>query len=814
MSLTPAMKQYVYFKDKYPDCLLLFRMGDFYETFYEDAKKASEVLEITLTSRGKGDSRAPLAGIPYHALEPYLSKLVKNNIKVAICEQVEDPKQAKGIVKRDVTRIVTPGTVMDNIMLDENSNNYIATLNQNGNLFSFSFCDISTGEFFTFSCNEEELNTQFSQFQPKELILPLSLTVNTEIKELLKTNNIYYNVYDDRHFKIDNAKTKLLTHFKILNLEGFGINNPLEISTSGALIQYLQETQFNSLSHIKKVRKVNLQNYMILDSTTLRNLEIIRNLRDNTNKGTLFETLNKTCTSMGTRSLKKWIQQPLLEKKKIEERLNSIEHLLKDSIKKEKLSSILKSINDLERIISRINYGNANARDLLSLRNSLEFIPQLKEIIPTETDLLKDLGKIPNLENIYALLKNTIKEDPPILLRDGNIIKPEYNEILKELHNIKSNSKQIIIEIETKEKNRTKIKNLRIRFNKVFGYFIEISKGNIHLAPEDYIRKQTLVNAERFITPELKEIEEKILNSHEQISNLEFEIFQSIISEIKKYTFEIQDTANKISILDCLLSFATVSENNNYSKPQIHEENYLELKNARHPVIENKVSNYVPNDLKIYGDEIIIISGPNMSGKSSFMRQVALNVLMAHIGCFIPAEDGKIPLTDRIFTRVGAHDDLTQGQSTFMLEMSETANILNNATSKSLIILDEIGRGTSTFDGVAIAWSVSEYIHNYIKAKTLFATHYHILNKLTNELKNVKNFNIAVKEEENEIIFLRKLIPGGTDKSYGIHVAKLAGLPASILERAKEIQNEIESEDKIKQKIKTKKIEEIQEKLL
>jgi DNA mismatch repair protein MutS len=810
-NLTPAMKQFVAVKKKYPDCLVLFRMGDFYETFYNDAITASRDLEITLTSRGKGEKKAPLAGIPYHALDNYLARLVKKGHKVAIVEQVENPKEAKGLVKRDVVRVVTPGTIIESSILDSKSNNYLSSLYVKGDKFSLALCDISTGEFLV-SENKDvsTLSNEIIKFAPKECIIPLTLMVNHDVMDILKKSGVFITDYDDRYFQYDNSFRKLTTQLDVTSLDGFGIQNTsTAINASGALLYYIQDTQFSSLNYINKISLIHHNYFMTLDSSTLRNLELLKNIKDNTSRGSLLSVLDKTVTSMGSRLIKKWIVEPLLDVININHRLDAVEFLKKNTMLREELISILKGVTDIERLISRVNYGSANARDLISLKVSLIHIPFVcKHLRPAlcdgENKFLSDICAIDDFTELINLLNSSIMDDPPLTLRDGNMIKHDFNQDLKQLYDIKINGKKYIQNIEAEEKAKTGIKSLKIGFNRVFGYFIEVSKSNSHLVPENYVRKQTRVNSERYITESLKEQESAILGAQEKIDALEYEIFQDILKKVAFYTQQIQDTSKKVATLDVLLSFAKVSAENNYIKPLVEDSNAIYIQNSRHPVVEQLEKNFVPNTITLNNYEIMVITGPNMAGKSTVLRQIALNVLMAQIGCFCAASEAEIGVVDRIFTRVGAYDDLTMGQSTFMVEMIEAANILNNATNKSLIILDEIGRGTSTFDGVSLAWSIVEYIYNRIKAKTMFATHYHILNKLETQYERVKNYNIAVKENDEEIIFLHKLILGGTDKSYGIHVAKIAGLPKEILDRARNIQAELEEEDEMMKKINAK----------
>ncbi|MBW3015973.1 DNA mismatch repair protein MutS [Candidatus Woesearchaeota archaeon] len=802
VKLTPAMKQYAEAKKQYPDCVLLFRMGDFYETFYEDAKLVARELEITLTARGKGETRAPLAGLPYHALEPYLAKLVKKGYKVAICEQLEDPKLAKGVVKRGVVRIVTPGTVVESNMLDSKSNNYLMSVSASLDRFGIALVDISTAEFLVAEVDsEDKLINEVTRFNPAEIIIPVSLKVNTELVKNLRS---YTTSYSDTHFSEKNAFSTLTEHFKTSSLHGFGIqDDKLAISAAGALLSYLKETQKTNLDYINKVRRFQSESFMLLDSSTQRNLELIRNIRDNSSKATLLSVLDRTVTPLGSRLMKKWLLRPLTDITQINKRLDAVEELAKKTLERTELRDLLKQVYDIERLISRVNYGNANPRDLIALKRSLQTLPSLKNHLNLfSSELLKMIADIPDLLDVAGLIQSSIKEEPALLVREGNIIKKGYNAKLDEIREIAYSGKEWITKLEAQEKSRTGISSLRVGFNKVFGYYITVSKANLHLVPKDYMRKQTLVGAERFITPELKEKESLILGAEEKINNLEYELFQEILKKISEKTELIQDAALKISNLDVLISLANVAVSNNYVKPIVEDSRIIELRDSRHPVVETIEDSFVPNDCFLDNRNTLhIITGPNMAGKSTFMRQIALIQLMAQLGSFVPCTSARLGVVDRIFTRVGAYDDLTMGQSTFMVEMTETANILNNATSRSLIILDEIGRGTSTFDGISLAWSIAEYIHDNLKAKTLFATHYHQLNKLAEKYKSVRNYNIAVKEDKDDIIFLRKIIEGGTDKSYGIQVARLAGLPIEVVERSKIIMNRLEMEDEIAERV-------------
>ncbi len=831
--LTPGMKQYREVKTAYPDCLVMLRMGDFYEMFYEDAITASRELEIILTARGQGEKRAPLAGVPFHALETYLSRLIKKGHKVAIVEQLEDPKKAKGLVKRGLVRIVTPGTVIESTLLNEKENNYLLALTSSGDLgeeYALAFCDLSTGEFFTETVpNTSALLNEIARLNPSECLIPESLRVNQELISNLKARGSFVNSLEDYHFRPDPARKLLLEHFQLHNLDSFGLEDKkMNMGVSGALLKYLIDTQKNQLTHIKKI-SFSSRDKMILDANTLRNLELIKNFRDGTEKSTLLSILDKTVTASGSRLIKKWIKEPLLNIKAINQRLKAIEELNQSVILREELIELLQKTYDLERLISRINYGNANPRDLLSLKQSLVQIPLIKERLnksnsnrnsdreykdnpnsnyENHSELLAETSTFPELQPIAELIESAIREEAPLTLREGGMVKENYNSELNQLLNIKKNSKKYLQELEQKEKEKTGITTLRIGFTQVFGYFIEVTRKNIPLVPQNYIRKQTTANSERYITEELKIEEEKILGAEEKIVELEYNLFQELIKKIAERTIEIQESAEKLAVLDVLCSLAKVALENHYCRPRLVEEKVIQLRKSRHPVIEKLENSFVANDFILMPEEMIIITGANMSGKSTLQRQIALTVLMAQMGSYVPAEEAVLGITDRIFTRVGASDDLSSGQSTFMLEMTETASILNNATSNSLIILDEIGRGTSTFDGVSIAWSVAEHIYNQIKAKTLFSTHYHVLNKLAEKFSKIKNYNLATKEIKGEIIFLYKLVEGSADQSFGVHVAKLAGLPSQVIQRAEEIQTILEKDDEMIRKIKAKKLEE------
>ena len=808
-NLTPAMKQYMEIKNKYKDCIVFFRMGDFYETFYDDAKITSKTLDITLTKRGirNSEKSIPLAGIPYHALDSYLNKMIKNGFKVAIVEQLEDPSKAKGIVKRDVVRVVTPGTIIDEKMLSKN-NNFIASLSV-GEKYGLAFIDISTGEFLTTELNNiDEVLNELGKYYPGELILPMSFESDEKFIQKIRNRDIYISFRSDVDFFIDNAKSNLKKHFNIISLDGFGLKKKdFSVSSSGALLSYLYETQKNNLSHINNLRYYSNKDYLLLDPTTITNLELL-NSKD---KMSLLKVLDMTLTSMGSRRLKNFLLKPLINIQKINERLLSVEELQGKHFVLEELRDLLKNIADLERLISRINYGNSNPRDLVLLHASIDLIPAVKRLLEeSETSLLIKLKKMDKLGNISSLIDSSIVDEPPVNVAEGNFIKKGYDEELDKYRNLRKDAKSIMKDIEVSEREKTGIKSLKIKYNKIFGYYIDITKPNIHLVPETYIKKQTLVNSERFITEELKGLEEQILSADEKIIKIEQELFDEIIEIIKKETNKIQHIADNIAYLDVICSFAKVSLINNYTKPIVNDNYRIIMKESRHPVVE-KITDFVSNDVFVdKNNSMMIITGPNMAGKSVYMKQVALNVIMAQIGCFVACDYSEIGVVDKIFSRTGATDDISVGHSTFMIEMNETAHILNNSTQRSLIILDEIGRGTSTYDGVAIAWAVAEHIALKLKAKTLFATHYHVLNNLEKEIPNIKNYNIAVKEIEGKIIFIRKILPGGTDKSYGIHVAKLAGIPKEVIDRSKEIQFKLEKDDEISEKIiiETRKTEE------
>ena len=805
--LSPMMQHYLKTKEEYPDCILFYRLGDFYEMFFEDAKIVSKELELTLTGRACGlEERAPMCGVPFHAADTYLNRLVQKGYKVAICEQVEDPSTAKGIVKREVVRIATPGTNIDMQALDETKNNYIMCIVYSIDKYGISIADVTTGDFFVTEVDSErKLLDELNKFLPSEIICNEAFYMSginiTDIKERL---NIAITSLDAWYFGDDLAKETLLSHFKIHTLEGLGLHDyDSGVVASGALLRYLYETQKNSLSNILSIHPYSIGKYMIIDSSSRRNLELVETLREKQKRGSLLWVLDKTKTAMGARLLRSYVEQPLIEKSEILKRQEFISVFNKNQITREEIREYLNPIYDLERLITRITYQTANPRDLIAFRNSLEMLPAISMLLSDLPCKLVDeiRDDFDDLRDLYNLLCDSIQEDPPISTRDGDIIKLGYHEEVDRLRAAKTEGKSWLAELEAKEKEKTGIKNLKIKYNKVFGYYLEVTNSFKDMVPDYFIRKQTLTNAERFITPELKELEDTILGSEDRLTSLEYELFKAIRDHLADNVARIQKTAKAIAKIDVFASLALVASENNYCKPKINESGILDIKNGRHPVVEKMITNdmFIDNDTYLDNNNhrIAIITGPNMAGKSTYMRQTALIVLMAQIGSFVPASSANIGIVDRIFTRVGASDDLASGQSTFMVEMNEVANILRNATSNSLLILDEIGRGTSTFDGLSIAWAVVEHISNtkLIGAKTLFATHYHELTELEGKLNGVNNYCIAVKEKGDDIVFLRKIINGGADKSYGIQVAKLAGLPDSVIDRAKEIVNELIAND-------------------
>ena len=805
--LTPMMKQYMQTKEEYKDCILFYRLGDFYEMFFDDALTASKELEITLTGKNCGlEERAPMCGIPYHAVDSYLNRLVSKGYKVAICEQVEDPKTAKGIVKREVIRVVTPGTNLDTQGLDETKNNYIMCIVYMADRYGLSVADATTGQYLlTELQTQTKLMDELYKFMPSEIVCNEAFYMSGLDLDDLK-NRLHMAIYSLEAWYFDDAlcRETLQEHFKVASLEGIGLSDyECGMIASGALLKYLEETQKNSLSHMSRLTRYATGNYMVLDSATRRNLELVETLREKQKRGSLLWVLDKTKTAMGARTLRKYVEQPLIDKESIVKRLDAVAELKDNAICREEIREYLNPVYDLERLVGKITYQSANPRDLIAFQSSLSMLPSVKCILKDmESDLLKEIyEELDPLEELCDLVGRAIQEEPPLAMKEGGIIKDGYNEEVDRLRKAKSEGKNWLADLETKEREKTGIKNLRIRYNKVFGYYLEVTNSFKDLVPDYYTRKQTLANAERYIIPELKELEDTILGAEDKLCALEYELYCEVRNTIAAELTRIQRTAKAVAKLDVIASLALVAERNNYVRPKINEKGVIDIRDGRHPVVEKMI----PNDMFIANDtylddkkqRISIITGPNMAGKSTYMRQAALIVLMAQLGSFVPASSANIGLVDRIFTRVGASDDLASGQSTFMVEMNEVANILRNATSKSLLILDEIGRGTSTFDGLSIAWAVVEYISNskLLGAKTLFATHYHELTELEGKISNVNNYCIAVKEKGDDIVFLRKIVKGGADKSYGIQVAKLAGVPDPVINRAKEIVEELVTAD-------------------
>ena len=806
-ALTPMMQQYMAIKEQYKDCILFYRLGDFYEMFYDDALTASRELEITLTGKNCGqEERAPMCGVPYHAVDVYLNKLVAKGYKVAICEQAEDPKQAKGIVKREVIRIVTPGTNLSQQALDEGRNNYLMCLVYDNNQFGLAITDISTGDFYTTEvATLKELYDEIHRFSPSEIICNDSFYMSGASLDDFK-DRLHVSVSTLDTWYMDEAVSvqKIKEHFKVASLDGLGLTDfPSGTLAVGALLLYLYETQKNTLDNLTKITPYRSGGYMIIDSATNRNLELIETLREKQKKGSLLWVLDKTKTAMGARLMRNWIEQPLIEKKKITARQDAVEELYNDMITREEIREYLNAVYDLERLVTRISYRTANPRDLIAFKTSLGMIPPVKQLLSqAESAELKEIDeRMDCLEDIYDLIEKSIQDEPPIMIREGGMIKEGYNEDVDKFRLSRTEGKTWLAELEAREKEKTGIKNLRVRYNKVFGYYLEVTNSYKELVPEDWTRKQTLANAERYITPELKELEDMILGAEDKLAALEYDLYCEVRDSIGEQVVRIQETAKAIAHLDVLASLACVAQSNDYVRPSINTKGVIDIQGGRHPVVEKMNNNQMFIDNDTYLDNknhrISIITGPNMAGKSTYMRQSALIVLMAQIGSFVPAKSANIGIVDRIFTRVGASDDLASGQSTFMVEMTEVANILRNATSRSLLILDEIGRGTSTFDGLSIAWAVVEHISNpkLLGAKTLFATHYHELTELEGKLDSVNNYCIAVREQGDDIIFLRKIIRGGADKSYGIQVARLAGVPDSVIDRAKEISSWLEETD-------------------
>lgn len=800
--LTPMMKQYQQAKSEIPeDAILLFRMGDFYEMFFEDATRASAILDITLTKR----AGVPMCGFPYHALEAHLPRLIESGVKSAIAEQMEDPRFAKGIVKRQITRIITPGTIIDSSVLQPGRNNFLVALMERKNTFGLACLDVSTGEFkVTEIPSMEKLETELSRLGARECIIPASLLEQWEKDKAFPytTDKLLWTALEDWIFAYDCAEELLKRHFKVASLDGYGCRDlRLAVSAAGAVLHYATENLRQPANHLKKFCTYHNAEYMELDSISQRNLELVEPMFGSNRQGTLLHVLDQTVTPMGGRLLRDWIMRPLFSKEAITARLDAVESFKDDPLTMAETRELIGSVRDLERIIARLNIGNANARDMIALANGLAMLPDVKHLLENfNTPLLDQLkSQLSELPELTSRIQQAIVDEPPLSLTDGDIIREGYNKDLDEFRMASKEGKNWLMQIQAKEQERTGIRTLKVRFNQVFGYYIEITKSNLSLTPDDYIRKQTLVNAERFITPELKELESKILGAEEKSRALEYQLFQEIREYALQFTLNIQETASALAAIDALAALAECARRYNYLRPHIVEDERLIIKAGRHPVLDAAMQGerFVPNDTTLDGDEnrMMIITGPNMAGKSTYIRQTAMLVIMAQLGSFVPAEDAVIGLVDRIFTRVGAADDIARGQSTFMVEMVETANILNHATPKSLVILDEIGRGTSTFDGLSIAWAVAEFLHDSPAscARTQFATHYHELTELAITKRGVKNYNVAVKEYGDQVIFLRQIVPGSADKSYGIHVAKLAGLPQQVIDRANEILENLEN---------------------
>ena len=799
---TPMMRQYNEIKRQHKDALLFFRMGDFYELFFEDAKLASKVLGITLTSRSKGEGAIPMAGVPHHAADSYIRKLIKAGHKVAICDQLQDPEEATGIVDRGVTRIITPGTITEDTLLEDKSNNYLIAVLETNTMTGLSWIDLSTGRFQVEDIRKETLFDEFARLNPSEVLLPEeTVRNNTSFMERIRAEcDGIVTARPDWEFSKDTAYRILMEHFGTASLEGFGCEDVgPALGAAGAVIQYLKETQKTSLKHIGKIQKYQADNRVLMDKATQQSLEITQTMRARDREGSLLSVIDQTKTPMGARLLREWIISPLRVSAEIKYRQTGVKELSENSPLRRELCDILGNIYDIERISTKISCGRANGRDLVSLKHSLSKLPALKEKVGfCMSDVLVSAEEqLDVLDEVRTLIGTAIVPDPPPTIKDGGLIREGYDAALDELKYISKNGKSWIANFQAEEITRTGINSLKVGYNKVFGYYIEVTNVNKDNIPQTYIRKQTLKNAERFITPELKEYETKVLTADERAMDLEYDLFIQIREQVSAFTARLQRTSEAIALLDVLSTLANLAVENRYIMPEITDSLELKIIDGRHPVLDRKFANesFVPNDINLDGtqDTIMVITGPNMAGKSTYIRQVALLILMAQMGSFIPAKEAVIGTVDRIFTRVGASDELSRGQSTFMVEMNETANILNNATERSLIILDEVGRGTSTFDGVSIAWAITEYIYQHLHARTLFATHYHELTELALLFPGIKNYNIAVKEWGDEIIFLRKIVEGGTDKSYGIHVARLAGIPKEVIQRARTILNNLEA---------------------
>lgn len=810
--LTPMMQQYMETKKQYKDCILFYRLGDFYEMFFEDALTASRELEITLTGKDCGlEERAPMCGVPFHAVDGYLNRLVSRGYKVAICEQVEDPKLAKGIVKREVIRIVTPGTNLNTQALEESRNNYLMCIACFQNRIGVSVVDVTTGDFYMTEVeNLTKLQDELYKYMPTEIICNDAFIMSGyDIEDLKSRLGMAVYALDSWYFDDDGCRKCLMQHFKVNTLAGLGLEDfPSGMISAGAAMQYLLETQKTDLTHINHIIPYLASRFMLLDSSTRRNLELTETLREKQKKGSLLWVLDKTKTAMGARRLRSDIEQPLINIEDINDRLDAVEQLCKNTVSRDEIREYLNPIYDMERLLGKVSYKSANPRDLIAFANSMEMLPHIKTVLKEfDSKLLSSIEQeIDGLEDLYHLIKDAICDDPPVMIREGGMIRTGFDKDIDMLRTAKTEGKNWLAKLEEEDRERTGIKNLKIKYNKVFGYYFEVTNSYKDMVPEDYIRKQTLVNAERYMTPRLKELEDTILNAEDKLNTLEYDVFCKVRDDIANELERIQKTAKAVAKLDVFAALSVVAEQNHYVRPTLNEKGIIDIKDGRHPVVEKMIDHdmFVANDTYLNNSNhcIAVITGPNMAGKSTYMRQSALIVLMAQLGSFVPAKSANIGIVDRIFTRVGASDDLASGQSTFMVEMNEVANILRNATSKSLLVLDEIGRGTSTFDGLSIAWAVIEHISNrkLLGAKTLFATHYHELTELEGKMNNVNNYCIAVKEKGDDIVFLRKIIKGGADRSYGIQVAKLAGVPDMVIDRAKEIAEQLSDND-ITQKV-------------
>lgn len=805
--LTPMMQQYMNIKEQHKDCILFYRLGDFYEMFFDDAVTASRELEITLTGKNCGqEERAPMCGIPYHSVDGYLAKLVSKGYRVAICEQTQDPKQCKGLVEREVIRIVTPGTNLNTQVLDESKNNYLCSIVYTTNCYGISFVDVTTGDYYMTEIDtQRKLLDEIGKYSPSEIICNDTFLVSgVDLEDLKYRYNTSVEALEPWYFDDELCKRALMDHFGVSSLDGLGLKDySIGVIAAGAVMQYLVETQKTSLTHIASITPYVTSKFMLLDSSTRRNLELVETLREKQKRGSLLWVLDKTKTAMGARLLRSYIEQPLIDREDIEARLDAIAELNESMITREEIREYLNPIYDLERLMGKVSYKSANPRDLIAFKSSLEMLPHIKFLLKDSKSRLLNVlyDELDPLEDLFQLIDNAISEEPPLAVKEGGILKDGFNEQVDKLRHAKTEGKTWLMELEAREREATGIKNLKVKFNKVFGYYLEVTNSYANLVPEGWIRKQTLANAERYTTNELKELEDVILGAEDKLYALEYDLFCEVRDTIASQVQRIKTTAKAIAKTDVFTSLAYVAERNGFVRPLINEEGRIHIKDGRHPVVEQMISHdmFVANDtlLDNVDNRISIITGPNMAGKSTYMRQTALIVLMAQIGSFVPAQSAEIGIVDRIFTRVGASDDLASGQSTFMVEMTEVANILRNATKDSLLILDEIGRGTSTFDGLSIAWSVVEHISNpkLLGAKTLFATHYHELTELEGKLDSVNNYCIAVKEQGDDIVFLRKIVRGGADQSYGIQVAKLAGVPETVLKRAREIAEQLNEQD-------------------